>query len=184
MPMRSRKPRSCWARAKTAPHHGERRPHARELARDRATGAGARRAGGPLPPAVSRSLHRAPDAMRLGSAAAPQGSRRRAGGGLRRALDPARGQSQARSEGHPHRPDPLFARYPLRGFRTDLALTGGVAATLQALWRSAQKHAPFPTDDRRAAPERTKQSQETRKKGRAGFDPCRRASRASGSRPA
>jgi acetolactate synthase I/II/III large subunit len=38
-------------------------------------------------------------------------------------------------------PDPLFARYPLRGFRTDLALTGAVAPTLQALWRAAQKQA-------------------------------------------
>jgi acetolactate synthase-1/2/3 large subunit len=68
-------------------------------------------------------------------------------------------------------PDPLFARYPLRGFRTDLALTGGVAATLQALWRSAQKHAVSPRmiEERRQSV--TKQSQETRKKGRAGFDP-------------
>ena len=38
-------------------------------------------------------------------------------------------------------PDPLFSRYPLRGFRADLALTGAVAPTLQALWRSAQKQA-------------------------------------------
>ena len=30
-------------------------------------------------------------------------------------------------------PDPLYARYPLRGFRTDIALTGTVAATLEAL---------------------------------------------------
>jgi acetolactate synthase-1/2/3 large subunit len=37
--------------------------------------------------------------------------------------------------------DPLFARYPLRGFRTDIALAGAVAPTLQALWRSAQKQA-------------------------------------------
>src|SRR5687768_6964571 len=50
-------------------------------------------------------------------------------------------------------PDPLFARYPLRGFRTDLALTGGVASTLQALWRSAQKHAVSPAriEERRRA---------------------------------
>src|SRR5213075_2437961 len=39
-------------------------------------------------------------------------------------------------------PDPLFARYPLRGFRTDLALTGALAPTLEALWRNAQKQAP------------------------------------------
>jgi acetolactate synthase-1/2/3 large subunit len=68
-------------------------------------------------------------------------------------------------------PDPLFARYPLRGFRTDLALTGGVAVTLQALWRSAQKHAVFPRliEERRQAV--SKQSEETRRKGRAGFEP-------------
>ncbi len=38
-------------------------------------------------------------------------------------------------------PDPLFASYPLRGFRADIALTGAVAPTLQALWRAAQKQA-------------------------------------------
>ena len=38
-------------------------------------------------------------------------------------------------------PDPLFASYPLRGFRADVALTGAVAPTLQALWRAAQKQA-------------------------------------------
>jgi len=36
-------------------------------------------------------------------------------------------------------PDPLFARYPLRGFRTDIALTGATAPALQTLWRAAQK---------------------------------------------
>jgi acetolactate synthase-1/2/3 large subunit len=68
-------------------------------------------------------------------------------------------------------PDPLFARYPLRGFRTDLALTGGVAATLQALWRSAQKHAVSPRliEERRQAV--SKQSQVIRTKARAGVDP-------------
>jgi acetolactate synthase-1/2/3 large subunit len=68
-------------------------------------------------------------------------------------------------------PDPLFARYPLRGFRTDLALTGGVAATLQALWRSAQKHAVSPRmiEERRQAV--SKVSSDIRTKGRAGFDP-------------
>jgi acetolactate synthase-1/2/3 large subunit len=38
--------------------------------------------------------------------------------------------------------DPLFARYPLRGFRTDLALTGMAGPTLMALLERAQKHAP------------------------------------------
>lgn len=38
--------------------------------------------------------------------------------------------------------DPLFARYPLRGFRTDLALTGLVAPTLAALADLAQTRGP------------------------------------------
>jgi acetolactate synthase-1/2/3 large subunit len=38
--------------------------------------------------------------------------------------------------------DPLFARYPLRGFRTDIALTGVAGPTLMALLERAQKHAP------------------------------------------
>jgi acetolactate synthase I/II/III large subunit len=68
-------------------------------------------------------------------------------------------------------PDPLFARYPLRGFRADIALTGGVAATLQALSRSAQKHAASPAriEERRHAV--TELSTSIRKKARAGFDP-------------
>ena len=68
-------------------------------------------------------------------------------------------------------PDPLFVRYPLRGFRTDLALTGAVAPTLQALTRSAQKHAvsPHRIEERRTAV--TKLSAETRAKARSGFDP-------------
>src|SRR5207249_9251733 len=72
-------------------------------------------------------------------------------------------------------PDPLFARYPLRGFRTDLALTGAIAATLEALWRSAQKQAPSPKqiEERRKAV--TKLSEETRAKARGGFEPMPKA---------
>jgi acetolactate synthase-1/2/3 large subunit len=67
-------------------------------------------------------------------------------------------------------PDPLFARYPLRGFRTDLAITGAVAPTLQALWRGAQKHASLePIEERRGAV--TKLSGEIRARARAGFEP-------------
>jgi acetolactate synthase-1/2/3 large subunit len=68
-------------------------------------------------------------------------------------------------------PDPLFARYPLRGFRTDLALTGTVAGTLQALARAAQKHAASPSliEERRKAV--TRKSEEIRAKGRSGFEP-------------
>jgi acetolactate synthase-1/2/3 large subunit len=68
-------------------------------------------------------------------------------------------------------PDPLFARYPLRGFRADLALTGGVAATLQALWRGAQKHAVSPKsiEERRHAVSR--RALDTRTRTRSGFEP-------------
>ncbi|HEX2199743.1 MAG TPA: thiamine pyrophosphate-requiring protein, partial [Burkholderiales bacterium] len=68
-------------------------------------------------------------------------------------------------------PDPLFARYPLRGFRTDIALTGAVAPTLQALWRAAQKYAVSvkPIEERRQAV--TKLSSDIRARARAGFDP-------------
>jgi acetolactate synthase-1/2/3 large subunit len=39
-------------------------------------------------------------------------------------------------------PDPLFARYPLRGFRTDIALAGRVAPALEQLRERIAKHAP------------------------------------------
>src|SRR2546421_2705557 len=67
--------------------------------------------------------------------------------------------------------DPLFARHPPRGFRTHLALTALTPPTLQALWRSAQKHAVSPAkiEERRKAV--TKLSAETRAKARGGVDP-------------
>jgi acetolactate synthase-1/2/3 large subunit len=39
-------------------------------------------------------------------------------------------------------PDPLYARYPLRGFRTDVALTGITAPTIARLLERALAHAP------------------------------------------
>jgi acetolactate synthase-1/2/3 large subunit len=39
-------------------------------------------------------------------------------------------------------PDPLFARYPMRGFRTDIALTGRVAPALDQLCERIAMHAP------------------------------------------
>ena len=68
-------------------------------------------------------------------------------------------------------PDPLFARYPLRGFRADISLTGAVAPTLQALWRNAQKQAPSPKgiEERRKAV--TALSNSIRTKSRSGIDP-------------
>ncbi|HVL34862.1 MAG TPA: thiamine pyrophosphate-requiring protein [Burkholderiales bacterium] len=68
-------------------------------------------------------------------------------------------------------PDPLFARYPLRGFRTDLALTGAVAPTLQALWRAAQKHAVSPAKIEQRRQAVTRRSAEIRAQGRAGPEP-------------
>src|SRR5262245_20865625 len=67
--------------------------------------------------------------------------------------------------------DPLFARYPLRGFRTDLALTGAVAPTLQALWRAAQKQAVSPKhiEERRKAV--TQVTADIRKRARGGTEP-------------
>ena len=39
-------------------------------------------------------------------------------------------------------PDPLWSRYPLRGFRTDVALTGRVASTVDRLTERIAAHAP------------------------------------------
>ena len=68
-------------------------------------------------------------------------------------------------------PDPLFAGYPLRGFRADIALTGAVAPTLQALWRAAQKQAVSlkQIEDRRKIV--VEYSKNLREKARGGFDP-------------
>ena len=68
--------------------------------------------------------------------------------------------------------DPLFARYPLRGFRVDLALTGAVGPTLQLLWRAAQKQAVSvkKIEERRKIV--TEFSSQLKKKARAGIDPA------------
>ena len=65
-------------------------------------------------------------------------------------------------------PDPLFARYPLRSFRTDIALTGAVAPTLSALCERTQKHAASPAkiEDRRKSV--AARSADTRSKARGG----------------
>jgi acetolactate synthase-1/2/3 large subunit len=67
-------------------------------------------------------------------------------------------------------PDPLFARYPLRGFRTDLALTGMTAPTLAALADKTKKHlgSLASVEARRAAVNAT--SAEVRRKARGGAD--------------
>jgi acetolactate synthase-1/2/3 large subunit len=72
-------------------------------------------------------------------------------------------------------PDPLFAQYPLRGFRTDLALAGAVAPTLQTLWRSAQKQAVSPKQIEERRKIITNLSADIRKKARGGFEPMPKA---------
>jgi acetolactate synthase-1/2/3 large subunit len=63
-------------------------------------------------------------------------------------------------------PDPLFARYPLRGFRADLSLTGMTAPTLAALAARTKKDL---VETRRKKVEEI--SSQTRKKARGGADP-------------
>ncbi|HZM34369.1 MAG TPA: thiamine pyrophosphate-requiring protein [Burkholderiales bacterium] len=69
-------------------------------------------------------------------------------------------------------PDPLFARYPLRGFRTDIALAGALAPTLAALCERTQKHASSPAaiEDRRK--ETSSRNQVLRGKARSGLQPA------------
>jgi acetolactate synthase-1/2/3 large subunit len=66
-------------------------------------------------------------------------------------------------------PDPLFERYPLRGFRTDLAIVGSLAPTLQALCERTQKHAASTAriEDRRK--QVTARNQDLRAKSRGGL---------------
>jgi len=68
-------------------------------------------------------------------------------------------------------PDPLFARYPLRGFRTDLALAGATAQTVQALCERTEKHLASlaAVDSRRQAI--TAVSKQIREKARGGVHP-------------
>jgi acetolactate synthase I/II/III large subunit len=68
-------------------------------------------------------------------------------------------------------PDPLFARYPLRGFRTDLALTGTIAPTLTALRERTQKHAASPAAIEERRKKVTELSTGVRAKARSGVDP-------------
>jgi len=72
-------------------------------------------------------------------------------------------------------PDPLFARYPLRGFRADISLTGAVAPTLQALSRSALKQAVSPEQIEVRRIVVSNLSNETRSKARAGIEPMPKA---------
>ena len=160
------------ARAAPAAHHGERRAHAGVLARDRAARADAGGAGGPLPAAPPRALHRAPDALRLGSARAAQGSRRGAGGRVRRAVDPEGRQAQARSQGDPHRPRPALRRATRCAASAPTSRSpGAVAPTLQALWRAAQKQAVSVKQIEERRKTVSLVSEDIRKKARGGVEP-------------
>jgi len=67
--------------------------------------------------------------------------------------------------------DPLFARYPLRGFRADLSLTGAVAPTLQALWRAAQKQVVSVKQIEERRKVVSDLSKNIRQKSRSGIEP-------------
>ncbi|HEX5093165.1 MAG TPA: hypothetical protein VFV84_10805, partial [Burkholderiales bacterium] len=63
-------------------------------------------------------------------------------------------------------PDPLFARYPMRAFRTDLAVAGRVAPTLERLRELAARHAPSAKALQARREAITSQSAALRTKGR------------------
>lgn len=64
--------------------------------------------------------------------------------------------------------DPLFARYPLRGFRADIALTGMVAPTLAALLERILRHAPPPAKLKARFDSVAQHSADTRARARRG----------------
>ena len=84
---------------------------------------------------------------------------------------PKEGQPKAQAKVIHIGPDPLFAAYPLRGFRADLALTGAVGPTLQALWRAAQKEAVSPKQIEERRKTVALVADDIRRRGRAGLEP-------------
>ena len=66
-------------------------------------------------------------------------------------------------------PDPLFARYPMRSFRTDLALTGLVAPALTQLLERALAHAPSESKLAARRDETARRNEAARRRGRAGI---------------
>ena len=65
-------------------------------------------------------------------------------------------------------PDPLFARYPMRSFRTDVALTGRIAPTLAQLLERALVHAPRESKLAGRRDEVGKRNEAARRQGRGG----------------
>jgi acetolactate synthase-1/2/3 large subunit len=82
------------------------------------------------------------------------------------------------SQGAPHAeakvvhigPDPLYTRYPLRGFRSDVALTGLAAPTLAQLAARVERHAASQSVFAARRESIAKQSEAMRSKQRAGAD--------------
>jgi acetolactate synthase-1/2/3 large subunit len=66
-------------------------------------------------------------------------------------------------------PDPLFARYPMRSFRTDIALTGLVAPALAELLERALAHAPPESTLAARRDETARRNEAARRRGRAGI---------------
>jgi len=64
--------------------------------------------------------------------------------------------------------DPLFTRYPLRSFRTDIALTGRVAPALEALVERTALHAPSQAKIAARYEAVARRSEDTRRRARAG----------------
>jgi acetolactate synthase-1/2/3 large subunit len=66
-------------------------------------------------------------------------------------------------------PDPLFARYPMRSFRTDIALTGLVAPALAQLLERALAHAPSEATLAARRGATATRNEAARRRGRAGI---------------
>ena len=65
-------------------------------------------------------------------------------------------------------PDPLFARYPMRSFRTDIAITGLVAPTLERLREHARSRAPSDSAIRERREQVAARNQAARRRARGG----------------
>ena len=66
-------------------------------------------------------------------------------------------------------PDPLFARYPMRSFRTDIALTGLVAPALAQLLERALAHAPSESTLAARRDATAARNEAARRRGRSGI---------------
>jgi acetolactate synthase-1/2/3 large subunit len=83
---------------------------------------------------------------------------------------PSQAQPNARARVVHAGPDPLWQRYPLRGFRTDVALAGRVAPALLSLCERALRYAPGETALASRRDRISKETQALRAKNRSGPD--------------